>query len=335
MATRVHVRPGAGGATATDVTMLAVSPAGVYWVTQPQDGLATLQHARRLGGRAQQVATAPDIRSLAVVGREVLYLTEDKQPNSGQLWRATGAGAAQSLATGLRAPQGVLPTGGQLTWTETRPSPAPGVACVPVLQPLSLLMRADNGGQGRALLAVSESAEAHFTGKLLGERDGQLYWLQHFGQQYNRPLTVISRVPLQGGPVEQLVRVEGKQDAVLARRVLYWTAPSEELAPALAGRSVRCLALAGGEPRTLTDWMGPDGVLLLVGQRPYYCDRTYLWRIPRRLGEARPVSEPKLDPECLTNYGGAIYARTTRGDSSRLVRVPVTWGARLRGLLGP
>mgnify|MGYP000846914990 CR=1 FL=1 len=69
VATRVHVRPGAGGATATDVTMLAVSPAGVYWVTQPQDGLATLQHARRLGGRAQQVATAPDIRSLAVVGR--------------------------------------------------------------------------------------------------------------------------------------------------------------------------------------------------------------------------------------------------------------------------
>jgi hypothetical protein len=117
--------------------------------------------------------------------------------------------------------------------------------------------------------------------------------------------------------------------------MLYWTAPSEELSPALAGRTVRCVPLAGGEPRTLTDWMATDGRLCLLGQRPVYCDNTYAWRIPSRLGEARPGTKLKLDPNCLAHYGGAITSRATGEKGSRLVRYPLTLNARLRGLFGP
>ena len=334
-ATHLHLQPRATS-KADDVKLLAISASGVYWVNQLKDGPATLWRAPRVGQTGQQIAAAADLRSLAAAGKDLFYLTEDKQPDSGQLWRVrAGGGAPQSLLPGLRSPQALLATGGQLYWTETRPSPAPGLACVPVLQPLSLIMRANLDGQGRALLSVSESAEAHFTGKFLGVRSGQFYWLQHFGQQYSRPTTMISRVPLQGGPATQLAREDGRQDAVLAGRALYWTAPSEEMSPALSGRTVRCVPLSGGDPRTLTDWLTPDGSLLLVGQRPYYCDQTYLWRIPARLGEARPVAQPKLDPNCLATYGDTVYGRVKSSDGSHLGRLPLTVGARLRGLIGP
>jgi len=117
--------------------------------------------------------------------------------------------------------------------------------------------------------------------------------------------------------------------------MLYWTAPSEEMSPPLAGRTARGVALTGGEPRTLTDWMSPNGRLCLLGQRLVYCDQTYAWRIPSRLGEARPGAKLKLDPGCLTNYGGAIYSRSVGEKGSRLIRVPLTPTARLRGLFGP
>ena len=334
-ATRVRLQPHAT-ANAADVKLLCVSAGGVYWVSQPQDGAATLFRASRLGRAATQIATAADIRSLAPAGRDLLYLTEDKAPNSGQLWRAgPGQPAPRSLLQGLRAPQGLLATRDHLYWVETRPSPAPGLACVPVLQPLSLIYRADPNGQARALLSVSESADTHFPGQLLGERAGKLYWLQHFGQQYNHPTMMVSRVPVQGGAAEQIVRANGSQDAVLATHMLYWTAPSEELSPALSGRTVRCVPLAGGTPRTLTDWMSADGRVCLAGQRPVYCDRTTIWRIPSRLGEAVPGPKRSLDPNCLTDYGGAIYTRTTAAKDSRFVRYPLTLMARLRGLFGP
>jgi len=353
VATRVHIHvpapgpkpaaspeagPAAPAATESgpdDMKLLCVAAGGVYEVRQPEKGPATLTHAARVGREGKPIATAAAILSLAPDGKDILYLTEDQGPDSGQLWRARAGGAPQSLAQGLRSPQGLLATGDHLYWTETRPSPAPGLACVPVLQPLSLVYAANPDGQGRKLLAVSESAEAHFPGKFLGERQGQVYWLQHFGQQYSRPLTTIWRAPVQGGAAEQMVRTEGAQDAVLAARTLYWTAPSEEMSPPLAGRTVRAMGLNGKATRTLTDWMSPDCRLVLAGRGLYCCDHSHVWRIPARLGEARPVAKPNLDPARLADYRGAVYGMTTGEKGNRLARVPLTWGARWRGLFGP
>ncbi|MCE5237392.1 hypothetical protein LLH23_02755 [bacterium] len=330
---RLH-RPAA--APPGEVKLLCASGSGIYWVSQPENGQATLLRAGRVGREGQPVATAVDIRSVAAAGRDIVYLTEDKQPNSGQLWRAgRGGGAPQSLVQGLKSPQGLLVTGDRLYWAETRPSPTPGIACVPVMQPLSLICAADRNGQGRTLLAVSESADTHFPGRLLGERDGRVYWLQHFGQQYGRPTMTVSRAPVGGGVAEEVVRAEGLQEAVLARNMLYWTAPSEEMNPPMGGRVVRCVPPAGGEPRTLTDWMRTDGRLILLRGRPLYCDTDTVWRIPSRLGEARPIAKVKVVPDCLADYGGALYSRMGEGKDSRLVRAPLTLAARLRGLFGP
>lgn len=336
-ATRVRLPGRAGaGVDAAHLKLLSVSAGGVYWVNQPPEGPAQLQHAPRVGAPARPVATAPAIRSLAPAGKGLVYLTEDQAPNSGQLWQAgPGSAPPRSLRQGLRAPQGLLATPEHLYWVETRPSPAPGIACVPVLQPLSLVYRAAPDGQAPALLAVSESAEAHFPGKLLGERDGQLYWLQHSGQQYQHATTAISRVPVAGGAAEQVVRTEGLQDALLAGRTLYWTAPSAEMSPPGFGRTVRAMALPGGEARTLTDWMSTDGILGLAGGRPIYCDRTTIWRLPSRLAEATPMAKLKLNPDAATTHQGAVYGPVTDGDKMTLTRRPLTFAARLRGLFGP
>lgn len=320
---------------ADQVKLLCVSAGGVYWVDQAPGGGATLLHAARVGAAPRTLASAPSITSLAAAGKSLVYLTEDKTPSSGQLWQAgPGSAPPRSLRQGLRAPRGLLATREHLYWVETRPAPVPGIACVPVLQPLSLIYRANLDGEAPALLAVSESDEAHFPGRLMGERDGQLYWLQHSGQQYQHPITTVSRVPVQGGPAEQMARAEGLQEALVVGSTLYWTAPSEEISPPGAGRSVRCLPLAGGEARTLTDWLSPRGALGMIGGRVVYCDQTTVWRIPSRLGEAQPVAKFAQNPDCLTIYNGAVYTPTTTPEGGRLMRRPLTLGARLRGLMG-
>ncbi len=245
----------------------------------------------------------------------------------------TVGGARVCLADGLKAPQGLLVTTDSVYWAETRPAAVPGIACVPVLQPLSLIYAADRALQSRRLLVVAENAETHFGGKLLGERDGQLYWVQQFGQQYNRAVTTVSRLPVQGGDPEELVRVLGSQDAALGRSVLYWTAPSEERMPPESARTVYRRALAGGEPEKLTDWMALRGVLLVLGDRPLYCDDRVVWRVPDHLAEPVPLASLRVEPATVSMAHGTLYGYRMDEKLRHVVRCPLTLAARLRGLL--
>ncbi|NPV47130.1 MAG: hypothetical protein HPY69_09220 [Armatimonadetes bacterium] len=316
------------------VTRTAAGPGGLYWIERKADGSqAALWRATGLGRPGEQLATAPDIRDLAVAEREVYFLTEEGGPGSGRLARVGAGGAPQVLADGLKAPQGLLVTTDSVYWAETRPAAVPGIACVPVLQPLSLIYAADRALQSRRLLVVAENAETHFGGKLLGERDGQLYWVQQFGQQYNRAVTTVSRLPVQGGDPEELVRVLGSQDAALGRSVLYWTAPSEERMPPESARTVYRRALAGGEPEKLTDWMALRGVLLVLGDRPLYCDDRVVWRVPDHLAEPVPLASLRVEPATVSMAHGTLYGYRMDEKLRHVVRCPLTLAARLRGLL--
>lgn len=316
------------------VTRTLAGPGGLYWVERTADGSqAGLFRATSPGKAGEQMAAAPDIRDAAAADREVYFLTEKGAPGSGRLSRVSSGGAPQVLAEGLKAPQGLLITADSVYWAETRPAAAPGIACVPVLQPLSMVYAADRGGQSKRLLVVAENADVYFSGKLLGERDGQLYWMQQFGQQYNRAVTTVSRLPVQGGDPEELVRALGSQDAALGRAMVYWTAPSEERVPPDSARTVYRRTLAGGEPEKLTDWMALRGVLFLLGDRPHYCDDRVVWRIPDHLAEPVPLADLRMEPATVSLARGTLYGYHMDDKSRGIVRCPLTFLARLRGLL--
>lgn len=316
------------------VTRTAAGPGGLYWIERSADGSrAALMRAKGLGKPGEPLATAPDIRDLAVADRDVYFLSEEGGPGAGRLSRVSAGSAPQVLADGLKAPQGLLVTSDSVYWAETRPAAVPGVACVPVLQPLSLIYAADRALQSRRLLVVAENADTHFGGKLLGERDGQLYWMQQFGQQYNRAVTTVSRLPAQGGDPEELVRVLGSQDAALGRSVLFWTAPSEERVPPESARTIYRRALAGGEPQKLTDWMALRGVLVALGDRPLYCDYQTVWRVPDHLAEPVPLVDLRAEPATISMARGTLYGYRANDKVRQVIRCPLTLGGRLRGLL--
>jgi hypothetical protein len=316
------------------VTRTVAGPGGVYWIERGSQGTqSALCRAKGLGQPGQQLATAPDIRDLAAADDGVYYLTEEGAPGSGRLSQIGASGGPAALAEGLKAPQGLLVTRDTVYWAETRPSPAPGIACVPVLQPLSMIHAADHSGQGARLLAVVENADAYFNGKLLGERDGQLYWMQQFGQQYNRAVTTVSRVAAAGGAPEELVRVLGPQDAILGQGTVYWTAPSEERIPPESARTVYRRSLAAGEPEKLTDWMAIRGVLFLYNDRPHYCDDRVVWRMPDRLAEPVPLDSVRVEPASVSVARGTLYAYHQGEKARGVIRCPLTLVARLRGML--
>jgi hypothetical protein len=192
----------------------------------------------------------------------------------------------------------------------------------------------DLTGQGRKLLAVTENVDLHFAGKLVGEREGKFYWLQHIGVPYNRPMMVVSAVPTQGGAPTELLRTRGLQDAALTERQLYFTAASREMAVPLAARSVWAMPLPGGEAEALTDWMSPTGLLLRLGNRMCYADGRCVWRLPAQLDEAEVLAPLKVDWRTAALGGGAAYGWAAETTPRRLVRCPLTFGARLRGIPG-
>lgn len=323
-----------------EVRSLAVTRAGVFWIAAPGEsggGPARVLHLPHGSREATELLRAHDVRSLFVLRSEVWALVETgAEEGSGELRRIRPEGS-EVIADGLHSPQGLWVMGGSaggdartVYWTESRSARAEGIAHVPVMRPLHVVRVADATELRPRLLGVVEGAEPHFLGRLLGVREGKLYWTEPTGWGFPGRRTLVMRGAA-GSEPEMIATVKGAHVAGLSGDVLHWTAHSEELAVPPTGRVVRRLDLRHGEPETLTDWMPARGELLVDGGRAYVSGERRVWAVPRTLDEAAPLfGFTGEDVRALSIHRKNLYGVEQWREAPWIVRRPLSW----RGYLG-
>lgn len=297
---------------------LITAAEGLYWVEVPaelgKDQVTVRFLPRGRHAQPSTILSAYDIRSLVYHEGQLYALTETGPGEAtGQLVRFGSSGPPTVLMEGLRSPQGLLVAQSSVTWTEARPASVAGVAHVPVMGPLTVLRSAPlQAGRpvtepAPRLLAVIESTGGHFTGQLLGARAGHLFWTERMAENMPAERTFCRGADLAGGEPRTLGVAHGPHVAVLGTDCAFWTDRSDELAKPTSGCTVWRCDLAGGEPRKLTDWLPPTGLLAADGDRAYYGGGGWLWAVPGRLDRPRVLRKWGVPtPDALSVCGGLV-----------------------------
>ena len=307
---------------------------GLFWIEAPQSeppGPARLQYLPPGAKKPTCVLQAHDVRSIAVGGGTLYVLAETgPQEDAGVMVAVDLSSGEQRFSTaGLYRPQSLEVDGDTLYWTESRSARAEGIVHVPIIKPVNVI-RAGAQPSQPTLIGLTEGSEPHFTGALLGVREGKLYWTERLGWEYVGGATLIKRGGVDGSDPELLARTNGHNVAALEGDALYFTAYSRELASPSAGRLVNRTDLRASQTEMLTDWLDSNGALLVADATPLYVDMSYLWRIPSRLDPPIPVKRiAATSPPVVATYRGNLYTARRRDEAVQLVRVPLG----LRGYL--
>jgi hypothetical protein len=247
-----------------------------------------------------------------------------------------GGGQPQAIAEGLQQPGGLWAGEGAVYWTETVSARFPHVSHMPALLGRTTVHRCPlQGGGGAETLAAVEADGGRFHGELLGVHGDRLHWIEFSGATEGHGWSAIRSVPATGGLVETLVREGGAQTALLDGATLYWTAPSEDAGNPLHYASIRRSSVPEFSPVTLTDWLLPGGRLCRLRNRLYYAAIDGLWAVPERLALPRQMTRAMASRRLAAGWRGALYEVVAGPEGKdRLVRRPVTVGARLRAAVG-
>ena len=318
------------------VRELTPARAGLFWIEAPAELGKAKAQLRFLphGARRAPVTLldAYDIRSLAIRGETVYALIETEPGDAtGQLVSQPLSGATQVLLSGLHSPQGLVVTDTAVCWTESRAAPVEGVPQVPIMGRLTAIrVGAASGGRpvpdsAPRLLAMAESADDHYTGRLLGTRAGSFYWTERLAERMPAAKTFFRRAPEQGGEPETLGLARGAHEAALSDSHLYWTDFSDEMASPPSGRTVRRRALAGGETETLTDWLPSSGALVTEGDHAFYVGGGWVWRVPETLNKPTPITPWGFASQgAVSVYGGNAVGLAAIPGAKVIARHPVT-----------
>ena len=168
--------------------------------------------------------------------------------------------------------------------------------------------------------------------ELIGVAGGHLYWLE--GETaLERRMTVVSRAALPDGAIEALVWEEGRRTAVLAGDSLVWTSPSREAAETNLFAAVKVGGLDGSEARVVGEWLNLEGKLLASEGKVYVQTREWLWVLGDERGEQRVVRKAPRGLVTAMAVGDEEYAVVRMGEGLAVARQPLTWWARVRGVL--
>ncbi len=294
--------------------------------------------ARRHGGKARAVLAGAGLSGLVVVedsafvtqaedagrgGSEVRLLRVDLRDGSSEEVAALTYGAAQMVWGD-----------GWLCWREERGGALPGVEFVAAAAPVTVMQSRQEGREGIETLAVlpARQAGAARQVELIGVAGGHLYWLEGEAALEGR-MTVVRRAALPKGEAEVLVREEGRRRAVLTADRLVWTAPSREAAETNLFAAVRVGGLDGSEARVVGDWLNVEGSLLTSEGKVYVQTREWLWLIGDERGEQRVLRKAPRGLVTATAVGDEEYAVVRMGGGLAVARQPLTWWARVRGVL--
>jgi hypothetical protein len=335
-------RPGA-------VLRLAARTEGLFWLEAPaeasgrgsegaRDRLRRLLFLARGASSPTVLVEAPGIADFCV-GDAVYYVTADslaRVPRTG--------GSLTVLRAGLAHPTAVLAGDEWVCWTETQPARSFSLPVLPLTRPATLLRAMPLSG-GEPLNVFSTDGEGDAVLQLLGLKESWLFLAEHRPQPH--PTTLFKGVWLPN--TTELLRLatagklsmagtlsaeEGVHEGVLLEPNRYWTGGSREGAPAGAFTSVSVERSKTDSVRVelLGEWLPPDGVLRVDGDRAYYC-RQGVYELPGDAGAARRLFAMEGAGPLTQIVGDNAYVvESEAGQGYRIVRRPLhaagSWAAR-------
>jgi hypothetical protein len=288
------------------------------------DCLVVRQRSR---GAPRALLTAAELGGLAVVNGRAYLSRRDREGGPTQMWSVQLHSGRQKALVPIPSPATQIVSGDEwICWLAERPAALPAapfvVAGGPVTAVWAMTHRNDRLHPVRLL---SGSGEA----ELLAVVSQDLYWAEYSGGT-----TRVRRQRITGGEVEPLVSEPGRRGALLLGNRLAWTAPSREAALPEQYCSVKTRSLSGGEATSIADWLAPDAVLLRSGRVLYAQERDALWQLGSRRGQQRVLYRASFGGRYPTIIGGVEYLVQQHGKKARLIRRGLTWGGKLRVMLG-
>jgi hypothetical protein len=185
------------------------------------------------------------------------------------------------VASGLSSPGGLCAAENALYWLESSGSRPGALAYVPTAGPSLRLRARDGAGQIRTVgqwPAAAGPDALPESGDIVGVRAGEAC------VRVRRPVsTEFVRFRLPSGEAERVAFEPGRQQGLLYRERLYWTAPSDESASDAVSQVRR--QADTGETETAAEWLPPGGALLALRGRAWYAS-LQLYRLPLKLAPA-------------------------------------------------
>ncbi len=294
--------------------------------------------ARRGGGRTRIAFSSAGMSGLAVAGGSA-FLSAAAKPEGGatevSLLRVDLAeGTSEELAPLGRGADQIVSGDGWLLWREYWEAGVPGVDFIVAAAPLDVVRACPETGGSVSTLAVlrADPLEVADRPELVGIADGHAYWLER--QLFQGVETsVIRRAAVPDGEPETVARERGRRTAALSSMALLWTAPSQEAGEPSQHATVKRMGLDGGEPRVIADWLEPRTSVLTSDGRVYAQEQTRLWGLGTSRDEQRPLSDAPPGMVTAGIFGDQEYFVIRSSGGLAIARKPLTWWARVRGLL--
>jgi hypothetical protein len=310
------------------LTAAASSRGRVVWLEQAS-GKARLVVLR--GSRRSVPLERASLSGLAVTG-EAAYVCAQEGEGEALLRLDLGTAKAQTVARLAAKADEIVGGDGWVVWRESRGGDLPGVPFVVAADPITLLRACREQDRAVTTLSVLHGkADGPVQVRLLGVAGGDVYWLERRGEV--EKTTIVRRAPLPAGPPETVTSEAGMRSAALGDDTLVWTAPSREAADPGSLSAVLERPLEGGREQVIGDWIGAQTELAVSGKTVYVREQTRLWRLGGTLGDQRTVRATTTGGAVSSIIGNSEYSIVRAGQEYVVTRRPLTWGARVRGLL--
>jgi hypothetical protein len=282
------------------------------------------------GSRRSVLLERPSLSGLAITG-DTAYVCAPEEESEALLRLDLSTGEAQTVVRLTEKADEIVGGDGWVVWRETRGGDLPMAPFVVAADPITLLRACDEDDRASTLMVLQGKADGPVQVRLLGMAGGCIYWLER--RQGLTTTTMVRRDSLAGGRPETVTSEAGTRSAALGDGELVWTAPSREAADPGSLSAVLERPLEGGRTRVIGDWVGAQAELVVSGNTIYARERTRLWRLGGTLGDQRAVPVGTTGGAVSGIIGNSEYFIARAGKEYAVVRRPLTWGARVRGLL--
>lgn len=304
----------------------------VAWIEQ-DDTEARLLVVRAFGEVPQILHRAPLLTGLTVADGAAFVTqgTDPRRQSPASLVRIGLAGGdARELAAVPWLASDIAVGADFLCWREHRASALPGVNFVSAATATDVIrvLRLSDGETFRVAVISGEEAAPSETTRLLGVRDGSLYWAEYRSETPEEE-TLLRRTSLPDGDSGTLAREQGLRSALLSGDALLWTAPSAEAGEFPSFTSVKRLASGDSTPAVIADWLAPSGQLAASDGTVYVRERSGVWTLGAAKGEQRRTSRWLRETAAYHIVRHSEYAFVRSASGFDLVSRPLNWRGRL------
>lgn len=264
--------PGGGASPRPEITKFASSGADWAWIVKR--GGRTELWSGGPGSQGRKVAEGSGWSGVAVGSGQFWLIRADG--DGGSLLQAPkgAAGEPRPVAKCSGQPTAVMAVDQHAYWLELIRGRNPGLGFIPTLGDTLRLRKCDAAGTATMLTEWPSGGRIDPRDiSIIGVTGDRLYFTV-----FNGVGTEFLAAPLAGGSPVRVAAEANREQGVIHRDRLVWTAPSDEATPLSGIRQVRTQQ-AGGTPTVLADWVPAIGNLLSVGGNLHYAGVGNAYRI--------------------------------------------------------